>query len=188
MTIRIKAIWIFLLLAALQLLVPASMIYQRETTLTHGVPYRFKTAPVDPYDPFRGRFVRLNVEAGNASVEAGAEFKKGQWAYVLLGKDEQGFAMLKRAHREPPAAGDYLRLKVRSASGKTVRLKMPFDRFYAEESIAPEIERAYRRSSRRGRQDAFVMVRVKDGRGVIEELYIEDLPILEFLAREPGQP
>jgi uncharacterized membrane-anchored protein len=187
MTLRIKAFWIFLLVAALQLLAPASMIYQQETTLSRGVPYRFKTAPIDPYDPFRGRYVRLNVEAGSTPVAADAALKKGQWAYVLLGKDEQNFATLKHAYREPPAVGDYLRLKVRSAYNDSVSLKMPFDRYYAEESIAPEIERAYRNSARRGRQDAFVMARVKDGRGVIEELYIEDLPILEFLARESAQ-
>lgn len=187
MRIRIKPIWLFLLVAALQLLVPATMIYQQETTLTAGVVYRFKTAPVDPYDPFRGRFVALNVEANHAETDGSARFKRGSWAYVLLETDEQGFAKLKFAYPEPPATGDYLRLKVRNASGNSAQFEMPFNRYYAEESIAPEIERAYRRSSRRGRQDAFIQIRVKDGTGVIEELYIEELPIMEFLAQQ-AQP
>lgn len=184
MRIRIKPLWLFALVAAAQLLVPATMIYQQETTLTRGVPYRFKTAPVDPYDPFRGRFVALNVEASRAPTDRDEGLKRGNWAYVLLAKDEQGFAKLEFAYKEPPEKGDYLRLKVRNASGNSAQFAMPFDRYYAEENIAPEIERAYRRSSRREREEAFIQVRVKDGRGVIEELYIEDLPILEYLAQE----
>jgi uncharacterized membrane-anchored protein len=62
-----------------------------------------------------------------------------------------------------------------------VRLQLPFDRYYAEEQLAPEIEQAYRANSRRGEQKAFIAVRVRKGRGVLEELYIEDLPVAEYL-------
>lgn len=188
MKLRINPLWLFLLVAAVQLLVPAGMIYQQESTLTQGAVYRFKTAPVDPYDPFRGRFVALNVEANQAPTATSEGLKRGDWAYVLLGTDGQGFATLQFAYRQPPATGDYLRLKVRAVSGDSAQLALPFSRYYAEESIAPEIERAYRSSSRRGQQNAFIQVRVMDGRGVIEELYVANLPIMEFLAQEAKAP
>lgn len=53
---------LLVVLAAAQLAVPASMIVQRETVLTQGRVYKFKTAPVDPVDAFRGRYVALRFE------------------------------------------------------------------------------------------------------------------------------
>jgi hypothetical protein len=34
-------------------------------------------------------------------------------------------------------------------------------------------------------RDVYVIVRVKDGNAVLEELYIEGMPIREFLLRNP---
>ena len=35
--------------------------------------------------------------------------------------------------------------------------------------------------SRRDRQETYAVVRIKDGRGVIEDLFINDVPIREFI-------
>ena len=77
-----------------------------------------------------------------------------------------------------------------------VRLELPFDRYYMEETLAPEAERAYWdtiRRQRRREDDAgppppqtFVTVRVKDGHAVLEELYIDDRPVREYLKRPTG--
>ena len=49
----------FILLVLVQLFVPANMILEQEDILKNGTPYKFKTAPIDPYDPFRGKYVWL---------------------------------------------------------------------------------------------------------------------------------
>jgi hypothetical protein len=64
---------------------------------------------------------------------------------------------------------------------------LPFTRFYMEETLAPRAEAAYsRHANRRDRtvDDVYVSVRVKDGRGVIEDLFIKGRPIRDFLAKE----
>jgi hypothetical protein len=58
---------------------------------------------------------------------------------------------------------------------------MPFRRFYMDEDKAPEAERAVW-GGRRGQREASVSVRIRRGVGVIEELYIDDLPINQWLA------
>ena len=45
------------------LYVPAKMIFNKEAVLAQGKDYRFKTAPIDPYDPFRGKYIDLYYEA-----------------------------------------------------------------------------------------------------------------------------
>ncbi|TLM63957.1 MAG: hypothetical protein FDZ69_12030 [Deltaproteobacteria bacterium] len=184
MQMTIKAIWAFLLVAAVQLAVPGYMIYEQETTLRMGSPYRFKTAPIDPYDPFRGRYVQLRIEASSTRAAEGEQIRPGDWVYVPLATDEDGFAQLLPASLTPPAQGDYLLLKARYASGSAVHLVLPFDRYYAEETVAPEIEAAYNRNSRREQRNAFIAVRVRAGKGVIEELFIDNLPVREYLQRQ----
>ncbi|MDD5136646.1 MAG: hypothetical protein PHN63_04800, partial [Candidatus Omnitrophica bacterium] len=46
------------------------------------------------------------------------------------------------------------------------------DRYYMEEKAAPAAERAYRQSAQRDTQDAYIIVRIKDGFAIIENLYV----------------
>lgn len=179
--------WYGLLVLALflvQLAIPASMIAGREMTLRYGQGFRFRTAPVDPYDPFRGRFVALNLDADSAPLPKDQKINYRQQVLVRLAVDEAGFAYCRDIVLKPPAEGAYLTARVQSWDKERVRLRLPFDRYYAEEELAPEIERAYRAHSRRGKQEAYITVRVRNGQGVLEELYIDDLPVGEYLHRQ----
>ena len=64
---------------------------------------------------------------------------------------------------------------------------MPFGRFYMDEDLAPEAERAVW-GGPRGRREASVSVRIRYGVGVIEELYIDDVPIHQWLAENAHNP
>ena len=176
-------IWkgLLILVAAGQLAIPATMIRQRELTLRDGHVYKFRTQPVDPYDAFRGRFVALRLEPNTAPVASNATFERGATVYVALAEGPDGFAKFTGASREQPVGQDYLKVKAYSSGGATVSVQLPFDRFYMEEKAAPAAERAYREHSRQGgERDAYVIVRVRDGQGVIENLYVDGQPIAEF--------
>ncbi len=62
-------------------------------------------------------------------------------------------------------------------------LQLPFDRFYMEEAKAPAAEAAYREHNRKGAQDAYVIVRVLEGAGVIEDLYVGGKPIEDVVSK-----
>jgi uncharacterized membrane-anchored protein len=55
------ALMLFAVLSFFQLGMPVWMIANREMTLRDGKQFRFRVAPVDPYDAFRGRFVALQL-------------------------------------------------------------------------------------------------------------------------------
>ncbi len=175
---------LFLAICVVQLAVPAKMIVDREITLSRGEVFRFKTAPVDPYDFFRGRYVRLQLEASSVSGTDTNRFEFRDRAYAIIEEGPDGFARFSSLELERPGQGAYLRVRVRYHDGSRIHLELPFDRYYMEESLAPEAERAYRQHSRRSAADAFIAVRVLDGRGVLEELYIGGKPVLEYLADE----
>ena len=54
---------IFILVALAQIAVPASMIWKRQRTFREGRVWKFRTAPVDPIDALRGRYLALRFAA-----------------------------------------------------------------------------------------------------------------------------
>ena len=66
--------FLFSMMVIAQLAVPCWMAYSMETVLLQGTPWRFKTAPVDPYDIFRGKFVALAVEQNKTDYHGPEQF------------------------------------------------------------------------------------------------------------------
>jgi uncharacterized membrane-anchored protein len=166
-------IGLFICLASIQIITPLSMITKRESILKNGEQFKFKTAPVDPYDAFRGRYVALQIEEnGNILVSQDTRLSYGQNVYALISIDEGGFAKFTTLTTTKPAVAPFIQTKVRHIVGDKAQLDLPIDRYYMEEKAAPEAEKIYRQHSRQDKQDAYVLVRVKDGFAVIEALYV----------------
>ncbi|HVM62471.1 MAG TPA: GDYXXLXY domain-containing protein [Verrucomicrobiae bacterium] len=174
----------FAVVALAQLAVPAWMIVSHEQTLAAGEVFKFHTAPVDPYDAFRGRYVRLQIDQNSLPMPAGVEWKRGQKVFALIETGTNGFARLTELRATPPVDKPYLAVRVSYISGQTAWLDVPLDRFYMEESLAPAAEKAYREHSRVAQHDAYITVRIRDGSPVIENLWIDGTPIRDFLARK----
>jgi uncharacterized membrane-anchored protein len=197
--------WVVVVLAVgivAQWIVPAGMIHRREQALRHGVVYRFRVAPVDPYDAFRGRYVALNF--ADRSAPTAAMFSRHQPAYLRLETDTNGFARLAEAALQPGRTGVWMRARAayanaggwqavrqgRSGVMEAVGVDLPFDRFYMDEDAAPRAEKLYREASgwRGGAAtNAWLQVRVHRTLAVIEDLYLDGRPIRQVLSTPAGQ-
>ena len=163
---------LFLSISIIQVITPLSMIVKREYVLKNGEQFKFKTAPVDPYDAFRGRYVALRIQGDEISVPKELRLDNGQAIYAVINIDDQGFANLTRVSVDKPHGEAYILAKVKYVSGDKVFLDLPIDRYYMEEKSAPAAERVYRQFAQRNKQDAYIVVRIKDGFAVIESLYV----------------
>lgn len=193
------AVGLFAVVAAVQLAVPGGMIVRREAVLRDGEAFKFRTAPVDPYDAFRGRYVALRLDTGNGENESGFGFRgvpaepgrtyrRGQKVYARIEVGDDGFAKLAKVTSAPPADAPWLTARISySYSNDEVFLELPFDRYYMDEGQAPEAEQAYNRLSRREVRNTWVVVRVRNGFSVLEELYLDGLPVREYLANPPPE-
>lgn len=176
-------------LFVLQLGVPVWMIAHGEQVLKEGQRFQFESQPVDPFDAFRGRYVTLGLKADDdlLVVRDGAPPVKGGSVYVTVKKGADGFAVLDGAYVTPPTdTPAYLQLKVlRVEDEQRVQVQLPFERYYLEEKRAPEAEAAYRKHSQSdAKTKAYITVKIREGQGQLEELYIGELPIRQFLAQE----
>jgi uncharacterized membrane-anchored protein len=172
--------WIlFAAMVLAQLGVPAWMIAGSESALSGGARYQFRTAPVDPEDAFRGKYVALAFKQNSCEVDSGVMLRRGMKVYAVIGQDSSGFACVTGIARKKPAGGDFVRVTVEWQNGTSIRFRYPFDRYFMEEGKAPEAERLYREHSRVDEQGTYAVVRVKDGRAVIEDLVIGGAPVRE---------
>ena len=177
-------IGVFISLITLQIAVPISMIVKRESTLKNGTAFRFKTAPVDPYDAFRGRYVAIRAEVNKVKKPERMNLKYGQKVFAQLTVDEKGFAQVSQISVQKPKDSAYLTASVAYDSKDGVGLNLPIDRYYMEEKAAARAEQAYREHSSRNKQDAYVIAKIKDGFTVIEGLYIGNERIEDIVNRK----
>jgi uncharacterized membrane-anchored protein len=184
------AFGLFLAVAAVQLFIPISQIRRYEDVLQTGRLYKFRTAPMDPYDVFRGKYVALIFADTTATIHKGDTIGPRDPAYVTLHEDNKGFALFGELAEKPPTSGEYLRVEFLYSYHSVANFQLPFDSYFMEESKAPQAEQAYwRYSNRRGQDRAseqtYVTVHVKNGRGVIDDLFIKDQPVREFIKTMP---
>lgn len=177
----------FILMVVAQWIVPAKMIIDSQAVLTEGELYKFKTQPIDPSDPFRGKYVVLRFDIEQVETDTLKQFNSGQEVYAQLNKDANGFVVISDLYTETPEVLDNSILKTTvgyawPVEGKQrVSLRLPFDRFYLEESKAPVAEEVYWDAQRDTTQITYALVRVHKGKAIIENVMINDRPILEIV-------
>lgn len=178
-------IFIFILLASAQLYVPASMIWSREEILAKGKEYKFKTAPIDPNDIFRGKYIYLSFQEHEVQVQNTSEYDPNQSIYILLTTDSSGFAKIQSASKvKPNDTHDFVKVidfYTSNYKGNRVIFEYPFERYYMEESKAPEAEKIYVQSSRDSTQITYALVSIKDGESVLKDVIIGGTSIKEIV-------
>ncbi len=183
-----KIIWIgFVLMVLLQLWAPAEMIFNKEAVLKNGNSFKFRSAPVDPNDPFRGKYIVLRLEAASFKPGPTQQWKAGEPVYVQVAQDTAGFARVTALHKKMPVpADDVIKATVDFVgydSLKQVFITWPFERFYMEEGKAPEAEKVYIEATADSNQQTYALVKVKNGDAVLQNVFINDNPISYYIKK-----
>ena len=179
---------IFIVFALIQLSVPASVVWKREQTLKHGRVWKFKTEPIDPVDAIRGRYVALRLAAEKVRYSPAPNPSMLEPPiYAALKEDAHGFAYVDQLSAIPMAGDNIIKVEGYYWSGGWENVRLPFEKLWISEKIAPEAERAYRENSLRDKQNAYVTVRVRSGDAALEQLYIDGRPLVDYLRAHPRQ-
>jgi uncharacterized membrane-anchored protein len=178
-----------------QFIVPFSMIQSRENILNNGELFKFRTRPIDPADPFQGRYVQLGIDMDYIPYP---EDQKPDLAYkavifATLETDDDGFAHFTNWSYENPADGHFLKTRnkgqyrvwipeTKKRIYKGMRLEIPFDRYYMEETKAPRAETLTREATRN--TNCWVNVRILNGKAVIEDVFAEGQSLRDLAAEK----
>ena len=142
-----------------QVVVLGWMAADREWVVRTGRGVWLRTAPVDPNDPFRGDYVRLNYPFNQLSRElfrdgVAAWPKDTDWhhrrqfndrrVYVTLTPDAGGLMRATAVSDRRPRATDalWLRGRVEAFQGDTMEVRYGLEAFFVEAGKGRELERA----------------------------------------------
>ncbi len=177
---------VFILVVLIQIVVPFKMIWDKEKVLSQGKIYRFKTAPIDPNDPFRGKYIRLNFDTKLTRFpKRDSTFKTIKTVYVTYLADKDGYAQIENVYKNPPAHTDYY-LEVPIAyydyhpERSNLILTYPFTKFYMQEHKAPKAEKVYRQLTTPALH-SYATVSIYKGQAALINVFINDKPIDAYL-------
>ena len=178
---------VFIAVALIQLDVPAWMIVRQEIILTNGTVYRFKTAPVDPYDAFRGRYIALNFESSNVKVQTPSLWNSGDRAFAAIAVVSLGFAYIQSLSKEQPGdSASYVSVMVQyplPEDTSRLAVQLPFNKFFVEESKAPQIEKLYNEMRMDSSKNTYAEVSIRAGKFALKGVFVDGKSILD-IARE----
>ncbi|MEO1012509.1 MAG: GDYXXLXY domain-containing protein [Bacteroidota bacterium] len=178
------SITLLFILFAIQLFVPAQMIYQQEDVLSTGTAYKFKTQPIDPSDPLRGKYIDLYYEID--SFETNDDSWNGYHGkvFVYLKTDAEGFAAVKTVSKtQLDTSDDYFTAKSNFNYNGKVNFDIPFNRFYMNEYKAYDAEISVRKAQQDTTRICYGLVHIKQGTAVLSNVFIDDIPIADFVEK-----
>ena len=191
---RSDTIRLFCYVAALAFILfyPVRKIWQFTFPEGKGTEYRIPVTAYDPYDPMRGRYVRLNL-SGTETVRLPKKnapvCESGVHCFALLEKAPDGTIRIvdlaKYRSEFPPGvdvlsveyrwftqdyeAGGANRRKVRSLKTGKHHIRLPFERFYLNERKAPEVEKLLQK---RGSKAELIVIVYPNGIYRVKDLIV----------------
>ena len=144
---------IFWLAVALQVLILLGIVGRHQYTLATGTPILLKTAPVDPWDPFRGDYVRLNYEISSLTKDkvamTGSPYRRGQSVWVTVAKGQEFWSAVAVSDKRPAVQNGQVALRAivefdnsawDPAPGEPRTMPQLFVRYGIEQFYVPEGE------------------------------------------------
>ena len=172
----------FIVMLLAQWYVPGQMIYQQELVLSEGAPYKFRTVPLDPNDPFRGKFIMLNYEMRKVKKPAD-EVDFDEDVYVYIKTDEDGFATATHASKKAlDTEQDYVIVKSNGVYQDSLEFSLPFNIYYMDENKAYDAEVAVREATRDSLlKNCYGLVYIKGDSAVLSDVFIDEVSIKDYV-------
>ncbi len=150
-----------------------------------GAEYRFRVTAYDPYDPMRGRYVRLNLRDASRvrlpKKNRDLGFRSGQSVFAVLDITGPAIVDLVAERKEVPPGKFFLPVqyqwfnrdwdqkKKKQQKTGIHTVKLPFERFYLNEKKAPEVERLLQQ---RNSKAELVVIVYPDGVYRVQDLIV----------------
>lgn len=177
--------WIlFALMILAQIVVPTYMVLSSDKTITEGRIYKFELQAIDPYDPFRGKYIILEPKENYLEgYEAECTACK---LYATFTEDADGFAQLASLSRAKPQTDNFIH--VESQSNDTVRnnkrgtiIAYPFRKYFLNEKKAKPAEDLIRSMTRDSSVTTYANVAVLNGHAQVLDIMIGDDNLLDLI-------
>ena len=182
-----NAYWLLLgFMAVAQVVVPSYMIYTSEKTIEQGEVYNFELGAIDPYDPFRGKYIILNPKEN---------FLTGYSApcvdcklYATFFTDDRGLAQINSLSTIVPHQSSYLTIDSFTASTSDMGtagtvISYPFEKYFMNEHKAKPAEDLIRKMQRDTSIVTYAQVSILNGKAQVLRVMSGEHDIIDLLNR-----
>ena len=174
-----KRIIAFTIYAVCLLALPAKMIYDQQNVFNEGTAYKFKCQPVDPNDPFRGKYVQLRFEN---IVVTDKEVMSHDKFFGVVTVDNEGYARIEKVVNQYSDNLILLELDYPLfQNDSTATFTFPIDRLYMNENKAQSAEDLYRNALRDNSQDVYAKIYISQGRYLLDDVYVDGVRLKDVL-------
>lgn len=178
---RKTAVILFVIMALVQIFALTISISENMLIIKNGKTYKFKSEPVDPFDPFRGKYITLRLaEEGRTHTFKGKTDTKTDY-YAVLEEDSEGYAKIVNLVEKKPEKDNYVKVRLLYSSGDEKRIKFKFNKYYMNEFMSYKAEQLIREKLREQNSSIFAEVSVLDGKARIKSIIVNGLTIEEAL-------
>lgn len=171
-----------LIIFLIQIAATFTGVINKQMVLNTGKEFKLRVIGLDPYDPFRGRYLNINFEQrGTYKKDKPEWYPESGRMYMVLSVDDKGFGKVSYTTPDKPkdkyyiVSGDFY-----YEDQSIMMVKFPFNRYYVNEAKATKMEDALRKNT----DNAYATVRVKGDKAVLEGLYVKGIPIEKYVAKE----
>ena len=174
---------LFILVVLIQLFVPLNITFEHKNILKNGKEYKFEVAPIDPTDPFRGKYITLRYKNNTFMVKNYVSWKRNDDVYVLFSTDNKGFAKIKSISKKKPGNNKfYLKSTIIYLNyiNKEIIINYPFNRYYIGEYKAKKTEEIYRKYLNDSTKTIYALVKIKNGKAVIKDIRVNKKSIKQL--------
>ena len=180
---KILLLVLFLLLVGVQIYVPAKMVGFNEDIVQNGTRILLEVAPIDPYDPFRGKYITLNFKEDEVMLRGEKDWVSNSKGYLELSRDTLGFWVPYNLHKTKDQLDgkDYIEVEINYAYEDYVGFEFPFNRFYMDESKALAAENLYFESLADTTKKTYAVVYIQDGEAVLQDVQINGESIADLV-------
>ncbi len=169
---------IFIIFALLLLAIPLFLMLNSERVLEDGYRHKIKLQAYDPFDPFRGKYLRINYD----NSITGEFMESGETVYVTLAKDSAGFSYFDKGLANKPETDDYFKSTVLYSYSDQINFRTDnISKYFINEDKAKPAENVMFEYQRNHPNDIYVAIRVLDGEIRLEDIYVEEVALLDFL-------
>lgn len=169
-----------------QLYVPASLVFEHERVYAQGREYKMELAPIDPNDPFRGKFLVLRFRENSFTVPINSPLQQDQQVFVLMRPDKSGYLTIEKVNTgysempglvTVPATIGY----ISEVQGqKQLALEYPFSRFYIDEFKARDAELQVQEALRDTSARSYGLILVRGKQAVLKDVMLNGRSVREL--------
>lgn len=180
-----KKWWFFAATILAQFIVMFLWVLRSNDTLENGTIYKFRLQGYDPYDPFRGKYLRFQFKDNIMEMQNEDEAMtiiNALEVYAKFSVDDEGFAMPMSLSQS--ISDNALKVEVTrdyfSSEMTHVRIKYPFDRLWMNQKECPIAEKIVNDALFRNKH-VYALVSIKNGDGALKDVEVDGVSIKDLV-------